>query len=87
MFNSYSVKGKKFVVPLILRKDEINEIVSFPMASLFSLNSFERCNARYYYNMVFTPRELFTYVVIITLIICLNAKSNHPSDGLHFIYL
>ena len=57
------------------------------MDSLLSLNFFERCNARYYRNIIFTPRELFTYALIIKLIICLDDKSTHPSDGLNLIYL
>ena len=32
-------------------------------------------------------REIFTYVVIITLTICHITKSTHPLDGLHFIHL
>ena len=55
------------------------------MASLFSLQFFERCNACCYWSMLFTPRELFTYGVIITLY-SLNAKSTHPSDVLHSIH-
>ena len=69
LFNSYFVKGKNFVVSLILSQGKTSEIVRMPMASLFSLKFFERFNTRYHFNMIFTPIELFTYVVIIALII------------------
>ena len=57
------------IISLLLRKYKAGEIVSVPMDFLFSLKFFERCNDRYYCNMLFTPIELFTYIVIITLII------------------
>ena len=69
VFNYYSVKGTNFFMTLLLSEDKTSEIVQVPMASLFSLKLFERYNARYYCNMLFTPREIFTYVVIITLTI------------------
>ena len=62
-------KETNFVVSLLLSKYQTKEIVRVTMSSLFSLKFFERFNARYHSNMIFTPRELFTYVVIIMLII------------------
>ena len=63
-----------FFVPLILSKYQEIEIVWVPMDSLLLLKFFKSCNAFYHDSMIFTPRELFTYVVIIKLIILMLSK-------------
>ena len=74
MLNSYSVKVKTLFVSLLLSEDKTSEIVRVPMAYLLSLKFFEHCNDHYHSNIIFTPIELFTYVLIITLIILILSQ-------------
>ena len=59
---------------MLLSKDKTSEIVSVSMASLFSFKFFEHFNSQYQFNIIFTMRELFKYVVIITLIILMISE-------------
>ena len=74
VFNYYSFKGGAFVVSMLLSKDQTSDIIRVRMSSLFSLKFFECCNAHYHSDMLFTPRELFTFVVIVTLIILMLSQ-------------
>ena len=65
---------KKNIIALLLSKNKKTEIVRVPMASILSWKFFECCNARYYFNIFSSPIELFTHVVIITLIILMISQ-------------
>ena len=81
VFNSYSIESNIFFFPFLFRQDQTSEIVRAPMVSLLSWKLFEHLMLAITFKC-FTPRDLFTRILIITLII-LMLSSTHPLDVPH----